>query len=427
MHDLVSDLAERFVRYVQIDTRSDPASTGRPSTRKQFDLLHLLHQELRQLGASDVRVTDDGFVLATIPATVEGNPPRVAFLAHVDTTPQFNGTGVHPIVHHAFDGKPIVLPDDPSQVLDPSAFPYLAQKVGDDLVTASGTTLLGADDKAGVAIIMTLAAHLLAQPTLLHGEIRLCFTPDEEIGRGIDALDLAELAAEYAYTLDGGPLGELTYESFSADKAVVSITGVSIHPGQAFGKLVNAQHLAAKIITLLPQHTRTPETTREREGFIHLTTMSGSEAHAQLSFILRDFELEELAAHGELLRQVCAAVQATEPRATITCTITPQYRNMRYWIEHDMRPVEVAVRAMRQVGVEPRFAPIRGGTDGSKLTERGLLTPNIFTGMQNVHGPLEWISLQDMARAVEVCVELAQEWARTGEDGGAHAQEHGGD
>ena len=228
MPDFVSDLADRFVRYVQIDTRSDPASTSLPSTRKQFDLLHLLHQELRQLGAGDVRVTDDGFVLATIPATVEGNPPRVAFLAHVDTTPQFNGTGVHPIVHHAFDGKPIVLPDDPSQVLDPSAFPYLAQKVGDDLVTASGTTLLGADDKAGVAIIMTLAVHLLAQPALPHGEIRLCFTPDEEIGRGIDALDLAELAAEYAYTLDGGPLGELTYESFSADKAVVSITGVSI-------------------------------------------------------------------------------------------------------------------------------------------------------------------------------------------------------
>jgi tripeptide aminopeptidase len=385
-----------------------------PTKTKHYDIHKQLTQELQDLGASDVRVTENGFTIATIPATVEFATPRLAFLAHVDTTAQFKGAGVKPIVHRNYDGAPIVLPDDPSQVLSPEASPYLQQKIGEDIVTASGTTLLGADDKAGVAIIMTLAKTLLAHPELPHGEIRVCFTPDEEIGRGIDALDLKELPVEYAYTLDGGPLGEITYETFSADKAVVSITGVSIHPGHAFGQLVNAQHLAAKIIMLLPHHTRTPETTRGREGFIHLTNMQGSEAHARLDFILRDFELKGLEAHRQLLRQVCAAVQATEPRSKIECTISPQYRNMRYWIEKDMRPVEMAERAMRTLGIAPESTPIRGGTDGAKLTERGLLTPNLFAGMQNFHGPLEWVSLQDMAKAVAVCVELVQEWARPG-------------
>jgi tripeptide aminopeptidase len=410
----VPDLEDRFLRYVRIDTQSDAMSPGVPSTRKQFDLLNLLQQELQDLGASDVRVLENGFTIATIPATVKSDTPRLAFLAHVDTTAQFTGAGVTPIVHRGYDGSPIVLPDDPSQVLSPEVGSYLQQKIGEDIVTASGTTLLGADDKAGVAIIMTLVQTLLAHPDLPHGEIRVCFTPDEEIGRGIDALDLKELSVDYAYTLDGGPLGQITYESFSADKAVVSITGVSIHPGHAFGQLVNAQHLAAKIIMLLPHHTRTPETTREREGFIHLTNMQGSEAHARLDFILRDFELDGLAAHGQLLQQACAAVQATEPRSKIECAITPQYRNMRYWIEKGMRPVEAAVRAMRTLGIEAVSTPIRGGTDGAKLTERGLLTPNLFTGMQNFHGPLEWVSLQDMAKAVAVCVALVQEWARPG-------------
>lgn len=413
MSEFTADLEARFVRYVRIDTQSDDTSSGAPSTAKQFELLELLAQELRELGASDVRVTETGFTIATIPATNGGGTPRLALLAHVDTTQQFTGNGVKPIVHRSYDGSSIVLPDDRSQVLSPETYPYLGQKIGDDIITASGTTLLGADDKAGVAIIMTLSKHLLAHPELRHGELRVCFTPDEEIGRGIDRLDLAELAVDYAYTLDGGQLGELTYESFSADKAVVTITGVSIHPGYAYGQLVNAQHLAAKLIVLLPQHTRTPDTTRDREGFIHLTDMRGSEAHVQLSFILRDFQADGLEAHGQLLRQLCAAVQATEPRATIECAVRPQYRNMGYWIERDMRPVEIARHAMLTAGVEPISRPIRGGTDGSKLTERGLLTPNLFTGMQNFHGPLEWISVQDMASAVAVCVELVGEWGRS--------------
>ncbi|MBA3943574.1 MAG: peptidase T [Herpetosiphonaceae bacterium] len=412
MIDFAADLEARFVRYVQIDTQSDENSSSVPSTSKQFDLLNLLREELEELGAADVRVTEKAIAIATIPATTEVGVPRVAFLAHVDSTQQFNATGVKPIFHRNYDGSPITLPDDDSQVLLPEANPYLRLKLGEDIITASGTTLLSADDKAGVAIIMTLAKHLLAHPEVPHGELRVCFTPDEEIGRGTDYLELEELAVDYAYTLDGGALGEITYESFSADKAVINITGVSIHPGYAFGQLVNAQQLAAKIIMLLPQHTRTPETTSGREGFIHLTHMAGSAAHIQLTFILRDFELGGLAAYGQLIHQVCAAVQASEPRAKVECVITPQYRNMRYWLEKDMRPVEVAMRAMRELGIEPISEPIRGGTDGSKLTERGLLTPNIFTGMQNLHGPLEWISVQDMAKGVAVCVELVQEWGR---------------
>ena len=411
MSDFVPDLEARFLRYVQIDTQSNESSTSVPSTAKQFDLLRLLRQELEELGAADVRLTDQGFVLASVPATAAG-VPRIAFLAHVDTAPAFSGTGVKPIVHRGYTGKPIVLPDDPSQVLSPAVNPYLGQKLGDDIVTASGTTLLGADDKAGVAIIMALARHLLAHPEIPHGEVRVCFTPDEEIGLGINHLHPGDLAADYAYTLDGGPVGELVFETFSADRALVKIDGVSTHAGTAFGTMVNALNLAAKLIDLLPQHTRTPETTRDREGFIHLYRMEGTAAHAELWFILRDFELDGLRSHGELMRTVCAAVQATEPRAKVECEISAQYRNMRYWLERDMRPVDVAMRAMRVVGVEPFSIPVRGGTDGSKLTEKGLLTPNLFTGMQNIHGPLEWVSLQDMAKAVEVCVELVQEWAR---------------
>jgi tripeptide aminopeptidase len=402
-------LEARFLRYVQIDTQSDETSTTVPSTAKQLDLLALLQSELEAMGASNVRRTPNGFVIATIPATVQDvSIPRIGFLAHVDTAPAFSGTGVKPLMHRAYDGSPIALPDDPSQVLTIENNPYLAQKIGDDIVTASGTTLLGADDKAGVAIIMTLAEHLLRNPDLPHGEIRVCFTPDEEIGTGIDHLDLDDLNVEYAYTLDGGRVGEMVYETFSADKAVVTITGVSTHPGVAYGTMVNALTLAGKLIDTLPETWLTPETTRDREGFLHLYQMRGTAASAELLWIVRDFELDRLAQHGELLRTVCAAIQATEPRARIDCVITPQYRNMRYWLEHDMRPVDLAVGAMRKVGIEPFFEATRGGTDGSKLTERGVLTPNLFTGMQNIHGPLEWVSLNDMERAVAVCVELVQ-------------------
>ncbi|MEZ5778289.1 MAG: peptidase T [Paracoccaceae bacterium] len=406
------ELEERLLRYAAIDTQSDEESKTSPSTKVQLDLLNLLVDELKGIGAAEVEMTEYGAVLATIPATVDGNGPTMAWLAHVDTTPQFNATGVKPVVHRNYNGGAISYADAPGLTLSPDLSPYLGTKAGDDIITASGTTLLGADDKAGVAIIMTAARHLLKQREIAHGPIRIAFTPDEEIGRGVDPRLVKDLGADFAYTFDGGAVGEIEYESFSADGATVLIEGVSIHPGTAKGKLVNALHLGAKIVAALPQATMTPEVTDGRQGFLHVYEMTGTAASAVLKFILRDFEIEGLEAKGRLLQQLCAAVQATEPRATITCEIRPQYRNMRYWLEKDMTPVEIARDAARALGVEPVSIPIRGGTDGSRLTELGLPTPNVFTGMQEIHGPLEWVSVQDMAVATNLCLKLAERAAK---------------
>ncbi len=401
-----TELETRLVRYAAIDSQSDEHATKTPSTDIQFDMLRLLKSELEEIGAADVRISDYGAVLATIPATAAG--PTIGFLAHVDTTPQFNATGVKPRVVRGYDGGDITYPDTNERVLSPGAFPYLSEKIGHDIVTASGTTLLGADDKAGVAIIMTAARHLLANLSVPHGPIRIAFTPDEEIGRGVAEALPGDLAVDFAYTLDAARVGEIEYESFSADAAEVTVTGVSIHPGNAKNKMVNAIHLAAKIVATLPQATMTPEVTDGRDGFIHATEMSGGSSEMKIKLILRDFELEGLEAKGRLLRQVCEAVAATEPRAAITCNIRPQYRNMRYWLEKDMTPVELARAACRAIGVEPVSIPIRGGTDGSLLTEKGVPTPNLFTGMQNIHGPLEWVSIGDMAVATELCLKLVE-------------------
>lgn len=404
-------LEERLLRYVQIDTTSDEGAPGSPSTEKQYDLLRALMDELKDIGVEDVALTDYGAVIGTVPGNVDGDVPTVAFLGHVDTTAAFSGTGVKPRVHRAYRGEPITYPDDPGLVLSPESNPYLGERRGDDIITASGSTLLGADDKAGVAIVMTMAEHLVQHPEIPHGPIRVCFTPDEEIGRGVHEKLPADLKADVAYTLDGGERGEIVYETFSADKAVVTIHGVSAHPGQAKDTLVNALHLAAKIIDTLPHVTRTPETTDGREGFIHVYNLRGNTAEATLELILRDFEREGLASHGELLSQVCETVAATEPRAKVTCEITPQYRNMRYWLENDMRPVELAKQAAANLGIETFSTPTRGGTDGSRLTEMGVPTPNLFTGMQDIHGPLEWISVQDMTLATRVCIEIASLWS----------------
>jgi tripeptide aminopeptidase len=408
------ELANRLMRYAAIDTQSDETSATAPSTARQLDLLRLLRDELTAIGAADAALTDYGVVLATIPATAAEDGPTMGWIAHVDTAPGFAAAGVKPILHEAYEGGAIRFPDAPDLVLSPEQSPYLAQRIGDDIITASGTTLLGADDKAGVAIIMTAARHLLANPDIPHGRIRIAFTPDEEIGRGVDPRLPADLGAAFAYTLDGAERGEIVYETFSADAAVVRIAGVSIHPGQAKGKLVNALHLGARIIAALPQATLTPETTDGRDGFLHVYEMTGGDAQAELKLILRDFERDGLEAKGALLRQVCAAIQATEPRARIDCVIREQYRNMRYWLEDDMTPVERARAACRDAGIEPFSVPIRGGTDGSRLTEMGVPTPNIFTGMAMIHGPLEWISVQDMAAATRVCIDLAK---RTGQPG----------
>ncbi|MBP8948224.1 MAG: peptidase T [Candidatus Promineofilum sp.] len=404
------EVEERLLRYVQIDTTADESSPTSPSTERQYDLLNLLVDELNAIGAQDVRLTEYGAVLATIPATVANDAPVIALLAHVDTSPAYSGANIKPLVHRNYQGGDIPLPDDPEQVLTYENSPYLKERIGDDIVTASGTTLLGADDKAGVAIVMAAARHLLNHPDVPHGPIRIGFTPDEEIGRGVHANLPADLGATFGYTLDGAHRGELVYETFSADRAVVHVQGVSIHPGWAKDKLVNALHLAAKIVDTMPQATLTPETTEGRQGFIHLYAMSGTAAAAELHFILRDFEMDELERQGALIQQVCAAIGATEPRAHITCEVIPQYRNMRYWLENDMRPVDMAVKAYAGAGIEHFFVPIRGGTDGSRLTEKGVPTPNLFTGMQNIHGPLEWVSVQDMARATEMCVELVKCW-----------------
>ena len=408
--EFTRELEERFASVCVIDTTADESSPSTPSTTSQYDLLHLLVEELIEIGARDVKLTEYGAVLATIPATVPDNQPVVAFLAHVDTAAGINGTNVKPIVHRAYDGREIVLPDDPSQVLSPALFPYLGERIGDDIVTASGLTLLGADDKAGVAIVMAMANHLLDHPEISHGTIRIGFTPDEEIGRGVHPNLPADLGADFAYTLDGAERGEIVYETFSADKGTIHIEGVSIHPGQAKDQLVNALHLAAKIIDTLPHVTRTPETTSGTQGFIHLYAMSGTAGAVDLHFILRDFDNDLLTEHGELLTKVCDAVAAGEPRAKITCEITPQYRNMKHWLAQDMRPVEIARAAADRLGIAHFSTSTRGGTDGSRLTELGVPTPNLFTGMQNFHGPLEWVSLQDMNRATELIVEMAQLW-----------------
>lgn len=409
---LARELEDRLVRYCAIDTQADESSPTTPSTEKQYDLLNLLVDELNGIGVSDVVLTPYGAVLGTIPANTDGNIPTIGFLAHVDTSPGFHASNVKPRVHRQWDGSDITFPENPELVLSASEHPYLATKRGEDIVTASGATLLGADDKAGVAIVMAMAGLLLGNPDLKHGPIRICFTPDEEIGRGVHKDLPGDLQVDFAYTLDGAEVGEVVYETFSADKATVKIQGVSIHPGQAKDVMVNALHLAAKIIDSLPHVTRTPETTDGREGFIHAYQINGGAAEATMHFILRDFEQDKLDELGVLIIKVCDAVQAGEPRAHITCEISNQYKNMRYWLENDMTPVDLARSACEELSIEHFSTPIRGGTDGSRLTEMGVPTPNLMTGMQLIHGPLEWCSVQDMVRATEVCVRIAEISAR---------------
>ncbi len=406
---------DRFLRYVKIHTTSDPDSATTPSTECQWVLLRMLADELQSLGASEVKLTKHGYVLATIPATIKKRTPTVAFFAHVDTVPGFSGEGVKPIVHRRWNGKPIVLPDDRTQVIDPALYPQLQNHLGKDLVTASGKTLLGADDKTGVAVNMTLAERLLARPEIEHGKIRLCFNPDEEIGRGVDKLDLAELGADVAYTLDGETPGEVNWETFSADGAVLTIEGVSTHPGKGREhRMVSALMLAARLLAALPVEHQSAETTAGREGYIHATNLQGNVARAELRFILRDHDNDKLKAKGRQLRELVKGMQATEPRAKFKLKITPQYRNMGYWLRENMLPVELAADAVRAVGLTPAHPPTRGGTDGSRLTARGLPTPNLFAGAYNAHGPHEYAVAQEMEQSVDMLTELVQLWVKKG-------------
>lgn len=407
-------LLSRFLRYVQIDTQSDETSKTFPSTSGQLVLLEMLKQELSELGAADVQMTRHGYVVASIPAnTRKARVPTVAFLAHVDTAPDCSGKNVKPIVHRKYDGRVMKFPDKPGLTLDPATSPELRTAIGKDIVTASGTTLLGSDDKSGVAVIMTLVERLLRETKRKHGLIRVCFTPHEEIGRGVDKPDLRMLGAEVAYTLDGGPPGEICWETFSGDAAEVIIDGITTHTMEAKAKgMVNAAYLAGKLLAALPRERCAPETTDGRDGFIHPIHVEGRTERTVVKFLLRDFELKGLADKGKILRGLCRGLQASEPRARVRCKLRKQYRNMAYWLRKDMRPVELAREAFVVAGLKPYDHVIRGGTDGSRLTELGLPTPNLFCGEHNAHGPLEWVAVQDMESAVTACMYLAELWER---------------
>jgi tripeptide aminopeptidase len=406
----MESLLDRFCRYVRIDTQADEKATTYPSSPGQLELGRLLLAELRGLGLADATQDEHGIVMATLPATARPDAPRVAWIAHLDTSPETSGHNVRPLVHRDYDGHDIVLPGDPSKVIRVEDNPELKTLNGHTLVTTDGTTLLGADDKAGLAVIMETAAYLAAHPEIPHGPIRLCFTCDEEIGRGVDHLDLAKLRAHVGYTLDGGGVGEIDGETFSADLAVVKITGINIHPAIARGRMVNALRLAGALLDRLPRLTLAPETTADREAFLHPYRIEGGVAEVTMRILLRDFDTPRLKQHADLLRDVARGLQAEYPQARVEVQVTPQYRNMADGLAKEPRALTFAEEAMRRAGLTPRRTIIRGGTDGSRLTELGLPTPNLSTGEHNLHSPLEWTCLEEMATAVRVLVELAQVW-----------------
>lgn len=408
---MATTVLDRFLRYVTFDTQSSETSTTYPSTPGQLVLLSALVDELQALGVADAAMDAHGYVMATIPATTTKTAvPVVGFVAHVDTSPEMSGAGVRPIVHHAYDGRDLVLPDDPTAVLRVADAPYLGECLGHDIVTASGTTLLGADNKSGVAEIMTAAAYLMAHPEIPHGAIRIAFTPDEEVGHGTDHFDVARFGARYAYTMDGGQRGELEYESFSADAITLTFRGFNTHPGYARGRMVNAIKLAARFIDRLPPDGLSPETTAGREGFVHPYVVQASVDRTSVKLLLRDFDTAELARKAAWLRGLAQQVVDAVPGAAVDVETQTQYRNMREVLDEHPLVVAHARRAITRVGLTPRERPIRGGTDGSRLSFMGLPTPNLFAGEQNFHSRLEWVSVQDMEKAVEVIVELAKVW-----------------
>ena len=403
---------ERFLRYVVIDTQADDSVTTCPSSQGQLELARLLAGELRLLRLDDASVDDYGYTTATIPATAGfERAPSIGFIAHVDTSPEMSGTNVRPIVHRSYDGGDIVLPDDPSAVIRAAETPALAERKGDDIVTASGTTLLGADDKAGVAAIMAAAEYLVSHPELPHGRLRVCFTPDEEIGRGADHFDVAAFDCVCAYTLDGGSRGELESESFSADLLTVTFHGVNTHPGYAKGRMVNAIRAAADFVAALPRQELSPETTDGSSGFVHAYDVDASVDRTTVKVLLRDFVTSKLREQRALVEQIAGEAAERHRGCRLEIQHREQYRNMREILDQHPEVVERARIAMRRLGIEPVERPIRGGTDGSRLSFMGLPTPNLFAGEHNFHSRLEWVSAQDMDLAALVIVELAQVWA----------------
>jgi tripeptide aminopeptidase len=406
--ELQEDVLDRFLRYVRIDTTSDHDSDTYPSTAKQRDLGELLERELGELGLDGVELTEHGYVFATLPGSAG---PTVGLIAHMDTSQDESGTNVQPQVVRDWDGADIVLPGDPDKVLRADENPILAERVGHHIVTTDGTTLLGADDKAGVAEIMSAVAYLAAHPEIDHAPIRVGFTVDEEVGRGVAHFDIDAFGADFAYTLDGAEVGRIDDETFSASEVRIRIEGLSVHPGTSKGKMVNAIKLGAWLIARLPKDERSPETTEGREGFIHPHRFTGTTAEAELRFIARDFDAKKLAEHEQLLRKLADDLAAEEPRARVTVSVGEQYRNMKEFLDAAPAVTEAAEEAARRTGLEPWREPIRGGTDGSMLSARGLLTPNIYTGGQQFHSVLEWASVQDMATSAATIVELVKLWA----------------
>lgn len=407
------DVLQRFLRYVRIDTQSQEDSPTYPSTAKQLDLSRLLATELQSLGLLDAAVDEYGYVMATLPATADRGGPTMGLVAHVDTSPEASGRDVRPRVIDRYDGRDISFPGDPQQALRPAENPDLQNYRGHDLVTSDGTTLLGADDKAGVAEIMAAVAHLVAHPELPHGRVRIAFTPDEEIGQGTKHFDLRAFGADVAYTVDGSTAGEIQDETFSASSVSVTIRGHNTHPGYAKGKMVNSIKLAADLLARLPREGLSPETTTGREGYVHPMAIEGGVEETTLRFIARDFSAEDLAAHETLLQRAADEIAAAEPRARVSVAIQRSYRNMKEYLTPHPRALAAAETAIRRAGLEPLRAAIRGGTDGARLSEQGLPTPNLFTGAHDYHSVREWISVQDMGAATATLIHLVQVWGET--------------
>ncbi len=401
---------EKFLKYVKYDTQSDDEATCFPSTEKQKILSKDLAAELKAMGLADAHMDENGYVMATIPSNTKKNVPVVAFIAHVDTSPAVSGANVNPIIHKNYQGGDIKLPNDPNQVIEVKNNPDFEKMKGYDIITTDGTTLLGADNKAGVAEIMDAVNYLLKHPEVKHGTIKICFTPDEEVGRGTEKIDLKALGAQFAYTVDGSSRGEVETETFSADGMTVKFHGKNIHPGYAKNKMVNAVKVGARFIEKLPKNTLSPETTEKKEGFVHPTTFTANEELATIKFIIRDFVTEKLAEKEDLVKKLAEETAAEFPGARAEVEVKEQYRNMKYILDKYPQVGENAIEAMKRLGIEPILSPIRGGTDGSRLSYMGLPTPNIFAGEHSFHSKLEWVAIQDMEMAVRVIVEIAQIW-----------------
>lgn len=410
IHDIKYTVLERFLNYVTIDTQSDPGSDTCPSTEKQKDLGRILVEELKQMGIDDAELDEFGYVYATIRSNSEKQVPVICFCSHMDTSPDCSGKNVKPVIHRKYRGEDIHLPDNPNEVIRLQDHPDLKDQIGNDIVTASGNTLLGADNKAGIAEIMDFAHYVVTHPEMRHGTIKILFTPDEEIGRGVDKVDLLKLGADFAYTIDGETRGSIENETFSADGATLTVTGVSAHPGFAKGKMESAIKIIAEIIAALPKDRLAPEATLDQEGFIHPVSVKGSVEHASAELILRDFSEQGLKANARILEVICDEVMQGYPNSSYELNIREQYRNMKHVLEEVPHVIEYGKRAIERAGLTPQLRSIRGGTDGSRLSFMGLPCPNLFAGEHAFHSKSEWISVQDMYKAVNMLIHLATIW-----------------